>query len=64
MNALPTISELEAAGKDAGAILDAVEWDLERSIPMAANKADKSSLADDLKRVRELRQSYFAGGEA
>lgn len=64
MSAIPTARDLEAAGADAGALLDAAEWELERSIPMAANSVDKTDLADDLKRIRKLRNSYFAGGAA
>ena len=64
MSAIPTIHELEAAGHDAGALIDAAEWELERAIPMARNKADKSHLADDLERVRRLRAEYFAGAAA
>jgi len=64
MNSTPTIDDLESAGKDAGGVLDAAEWELERAIPMACNKADRSGLAEDLRRVRNLRERYFAGGAA
>lgn len=61
MNPVPTFRELEDAGADAGAILDACEAELERSIPMAANKIDRADLAADLKRVRTLRLQWFGG---
>lgn len=61
MRTLPTPRELEDAGKDAGALLDACESELERSISTAANKSDKGALADDLKQVRKLRAEWFGG---
>lgn len=63
MNAIPSLRDLEQAGHDAGALLDAYEADLERAIPMATNDGDKVALAADLKAVRALREEWF-GGEA
>ncbi len=63
MSAVPTFAELERAGADAGAVIDSAEWELERAIPMAANKAARCALADDLKRVQRLREVYFGGDQ-
>ncbi len=60
MKALPTHQDLEAAGSDAGGLLDAHEWDLERAIPHAATDGAKRDLVDDLKQLRRLRKEWFA----
>lgn len=48
---LPTWDELSAAGIDAGAVLDACEAEFERACGAATDKATRTRLSDDVKRV-------------
>ncbi len=63
MKALPTVRELEEAGTDAGAVLDACEAELERAIPMTADKEGRIALAADLERLHALRAERFPATE-
>lgn len=63
MNIIPTLRELQHAGIDAGAVLDACEAELTRAVPMAASESDQCDLVEDIDRVRRLREEWF-GGEA
>lgn len=61
MTTIPTIEQLEAAGADAGAVMDATRRDLERAIGMAQDKATRVKLADDLKALDRRHNEYFGG---
>ena len=61
MKTIPTLRDLEEAGVDAGALLDAHEDELARSIPMTLNARDRLALAEDIKAIRALREEWFGG---
>lgn len=56
---IPTFADLEEVGHDAGALLDAIESELEIAVAMALHKEGRRSLAQDLKRLRKLRDRWF-----
>lgn len=58
---IPTFQELEAAGADAGAVIDAAEFELIRAIPMAGNPDARKALVHDLRAVGNLREKWFGG---
>lgn len=58
---IPTIADLESAGADAGALMDATRWELERAIGAARDRSTKQGLADGLKRLDRLHDEYFGG---
>ena len=56
---IPTVADLEAAGADAGALLDAAEAELERACAAAQDKATRRALSDDVNAVQAMREAYF-----
>ena len=59
MNRNPTVEQLQAAGIDADALLDAIQRELEQAIPMAANENARAGLEDDLKALNVLRDEWL-----
>jgi len=59
MKRLPTMKDLDDVGHDAGALMDATRWELERAIASARSEADRASFVDDLKRLDKLHERYF-----
>lgn len=64
MSRVPTLSELDELGTDAGKLLDATREEIARAIPMAASPVDRRGLVDELKRVDKLFDAYFGAGDA
>lgn len=58
-----TVSALERAGTDAGALFDAHRREIEQAAECTPDKAIRCALADDLKDLDTLHAEYF-GGEA
>jgi hypothetical protein len=63
---IPTTKQLDSYGKDAGAVLDAIEMDLQReldawSMEFPRRRVSYLMLRDKIKRVRALRKLYFLG---
>jgi hypothetical protein len=60
---LPTIADLDAAGADAGALIDATRWELARAIGSSRDAATVRSLAEQVVTLEKLRDEYFGGGQ-
>ena len=58
---LPTIADLVEAGTDAGALIDATRWELERAIGSTRDKATKQAIAEQIKALDKLQANYFRG---
>ena len=58
---IPSIEQLEAAGADAGALMDATRAELERAIESAQDKATRTAFADQLKALEQRHREYFGG---
>ncbi len=60
---IPTTKQLDSYGKDAGAVLDAIEMDLQRELDAWSMEFPRrrAMLRDQIKRVQALRESYFLG---
>lgn len=56
---IPTIEQLEAAGKDAGALMDATRADLERAIGAAHDRETRTRLSDALKELDRRHVEFF-----
>lgn len=59
MTNIPTIDQLEAAGADAGAIMDAARAELEQAIAAAPDKARRAELAQDVKALDRRHREFF-----
>lgn len=55
---IPTLKQLERAGADAGAVLDAVERDLELAIARSTEE-NQYGLKKQLKRLHKRRDEWF-----
>lgn len=60
---IPTFAELEAAGVDAGALMDATRRELEGALAASQDRATRSHYAQALKDLDRQHAGYF-GGEA